>query len=249
MCSTRLRPDALAERGDDGAPDHGVRLETLPRHQELVQLRQPIEGNARVPMMLEVKADVARQDEDDSSLVGMVLRVMLYSLRRFRRRCARRSGACTGMRYATCKMARANTRRARSRPRRQSRGRRPTRRTRAARRSSSAATGSTMQPTRPRTIHEIPVTNAARRSNHQREAEPASWGTPTRAPALPRRCGCARAGGSRRLRGSCTGDACRGTCGSPRPTRTSATSKTDWRRDRSASACADSDNAKRRGPL
>jgi len=59
-----LRPDALAKRGDDGAPDHGMRLETLARHQELVQLRQPIERNARVPMMLEVEADVARQDED-----------------------------------------------------------------------------------------------------------------------------------------------------------------------------------------
>src|ERR1700732_1313886 len=56
--------DALTKRGDDGAPDHGVRLETLARHQELVQLRQPIEGNARVPMVLEVKADVARQEKD-----------------------------------------------------------------------------------------------------------------------------------------------------------------------------------------
>src|SRR4051812_12270090 len=61
---SKLRSDALAERGEHGAPDHGVRPKSLARHELLVQLGQPIEGDARVPVMLEVIADIARQDED-----------------------------------------------------------------------------------------------------------------------------------------------------------------------------------------
>src|SRR4051794_2280111 len=64
----RTRPrsaiDALAERGEDRALDDGVRLKPIARHQELVQLLQSVEGDAWVPMMLDVIADVARQDEE-----------------------------------------------------------------------------------------------------------------------------------------------------------------------------------------
>ena len=138
------RPDALAKRGDDGAPDHGMRLETLALHQELVQLRQPIEGNARVPMMLEVKADVARQDEDrlepgrDGAARDAVLGFVAFD------------GAVLAdqARVLECDMRRAKRHEpipdeSGPGPEDSQEAGRPTRRTRAARRSSSAVTGST----------------------------------------------------------------------------------------------------------
>jgi hypothetical protein len=51
-------------RDKDGSPDHGVRAKTLTHHQLLVQVGQTIERNARIPVVLEVIANVARQEND-----------------------------------------------------------------------------------------------------------------------------------------------------------------------------------------
>jgi Haem-degrading len=62
--SAGLRLNALAERCKDGPPDHGASPKTFAHHQLVVQIRQAIEWNARIPMVLEVIADIARQEED-----------------------------------------------------------------------------------------------------------------------------------------------------------------------------------------
>jgi len=61
ICCSR---HALAERGEDGAPNDGVPAEALARHELVVQVRQSIKRDTWIPVMLDVVADIARQDED-----------------------------------------------------------------------------------------------------------------------------------------------------------------------------------------
>ena len=61
------------ERLNDGVP-----AEALARHELFVQVRQSIKRDAWIPMVLDVVADIARQDEDQLDQVKMVVRVIPY---------------------------------------------------------------------------------------------------------------------------------------------------------------------------
>ena len=55
--------DALAERGEDRRLHIRVRAEPWLLHETFVERRQPVEGDARVAVMLDVVANVARENE------------------------------------------------------------------------------------------------------------------------------------------------------------------------------------------
>ena len=202
-------------------------------------------------MMLEVIADIARQNEDRTRGRSAPSCASWNILpRRSRRRCAHKSAACTARRCARCNRARSSTAGTHTKHRNRSVPRRRLRRMRAEWQASSAVT-------RSGTCRRARGRSTACRSGTRRAAGaparalPASSETASPAQARPPRHGCARYGDCRRQGDLCIDDACRETCGNPRPKQRSATSGRDWRTDRSASASAMSGSATRRvrGPI
>ena len=58
------RANAVAKRREDRAPDNRVLLEALTRYKPFVQVGQAIKRNARIPVMLDVVANIAGQNKD-----------------------------------------------------------------------------------------------------------------------------------------------------------------------------------------